>query len=56
VVLSWVPPYSGFVLQSTPNLGSGWQNVTNAVNAVSGQYQVQVPLSAGAQFFRLILP
>ncbi len=56
VVLSWTPPYSGFVLQSSASLGGTWQNVTTPVNAVGGQFQVTAPLSAGARFYRLILP
>jgi len=56
VALSWTQPYSGFVLQSTTSLSAPWQNVTAPVTAVGGQYQVTVPVSAGVQFYRLILP
>ncbi len=56
VLLSWTPSYSGFVLQSADNPSGPWQNVTAPVTAVDGQYQVTTPLSAGARFYRLILP
>ncbi len=55
-VLSWTPPYNGFLLQSATSLGGPWQYVTAPVNSVSGQYQTQAPASGGARFYRLALP
>ncbi|HWF19466.1 MAG TPA: Ig-like domain-containing protein [Verrucomicrobiae bacterium] len=55
-VLSWTPPYNGFLLQTSGNLGGSWQNVSVPINTVGGQYQVQVPMSGGSEFYRLMLP
>ena len=54
-VLSRIPAYNGFLLQTSTNLVV-WQNVTAPVNMVGGQYQVEIPMSGGAQFYRLSLP
>jgi hypothetical protein len=55
VVLSWpTNNYPNYVLQTSPDLLSGdWSIVTNGVAVTNGVYQVSVPASEGASFFRL---
>lgn len=55
VLVSW-PTGTGMTLQQTTNLTSSvWTTVTNAVNVVGGQNQVQMPASAAAtEFYRLV--
>jgi hypothetical protein len=55
VVISWPQSATGFTLKSTAVLGTAanWQTV-NATPVVNGGfYQVTVPATSGAQFFRL---
>ncbi|MFO1475780.1 MAG: S8 family serine peptidase [Verrucomicrobiota bacterium] len=58
VVLSWPIYPAGFVLESTPVLGSdaAWSPVTDPPALVSGQWQLTVDSSADAQFYRLRRP
>ncbi len=56
VVISWpTNGTTGYQLFSTGVLpaGSGWSAVTNTMEVVGEQYQVTLPHSFGAQFYRL---
>lgn len=54
VVLSWPAPSTGFVLQENSSLvTTNWVNVTNVVNVVGGQNEVNLLPTNTAQFFRL---
>ena len=53
IVLSWPAAAAGFSLQSTVNPASGWAAVSASPQLVGGQWQVTVPVSGSAQFFRL---
>jgi hypothetical protein len=47
---------SGFVLQHSSAVDGTWANVTKPVTYSSGISSVIVPLSAGNEFYRLVLP
>jgi uncharacterized repeat protein (TIGR01451 family) len=53
---SWLTNGSGgYVLQTTPTLAPpAWTTVSGSTGITNGQYMITVPLSGGAQFFRLI--
>ena len=53
--LSWPVWASDWVLLSATNMTPpvSWSQVTNAVVNTNGQYFIQLPANAGAQFFRL---
>jgi hypothetical protein len=55
VLLQWPTNYtSDFVLQSASGLGSGsWAAVTNSHVVSNGLFQVTLPISGNAQFYRL---
>jgi hypothetical protein len=54
VFLSWSTNIPGFVLKSENPLGFGaWSTITTNPPLVSGQYQVNIPRTNNAQFFRL---
>lgn len=55
--LSWVIPSTNFVLEQSPDLAS-WSDVTNvpALNPLSLQYEVTLPLPNGNGFYRLVTP
>jgi hypothetical protein len=54
LTLSWPAAAAGFTLQSCTNLGSGaWATVSPSAQMVGAQWQVTVPASGDAQFFRL---
>lgn len=55
VVLSWPVANAGFAVQSSASLRSpGWSTLTNAPTLVGNTtWQVTLPVSGGAQFFRL---
>jgi uncharacterized repeat protein (TIGR03803 family) len=55
MVLRWPTNFSGYILQSTIDLGSPavWTNNLPAPVLVNGQYTVTNPISATQQFFRL---
>jgi hypothetical protein len=54
VVLSWPVAAAGFSVLAKPTLTSGsWTAVTNAPTLVGSNWQVTVPTSNSAQFFRL---
>jgi hypothetical protein len=54
VTLSWPAAAAGFTLMSKPTLPSGtWSPVSPAATLVGTQWQVTVPTSGGAKFFRL---
>jgi hypothetical protein len=53
-VINWAASATGYVLESSPTLGSGatWTAV-NGVTTVGNQMQATVPTQGNAQFFRL---
>ncbi len=54
LTLSWPLASAGFTLMSRTNLASGsWAAVSPAPQIVGNQWQVTVPVSGSAQFFRL---
>ena len=54
LTLSWPVAAAGFTLQSCTNLGSGvWTTVSPSAQIIGNQWQVTVPASEDAQFFRL---
>lgn len=54
LLISWpTNGTSGFKLQSTTTLGSGWNEVPGTPPVVGENYQVSVPLTNTAQFFLL---
>jgi Concanavalin A-like lectin/glucanases superfamily/Alpha-L-arabinofuranosidase C-terminal domain len=53
VLLSWPAAAAGFSLQSTTNPASAWTTMSFSPQLVGGQWQVNVPASESAQFFRL---
>lgn len=54
VVVSWPATASGFTLQETANLRTGWVTVTNAPVLNNNQNQVTLPVGSGDMFYRLI--
>jgi hypothetical protein len=58
ITLRWAAYPDGFVLQSATNLASPavWTTVTNAPGVVMNTNTVTLPLTNGAQFFRLKRP
>jgi hypothetical protein len=56
VVLSWPEAAGAFALQSRTNLISGtWTTISSpAAQLVGSQWQVTVPNTGGAKFFRLV--
>lgn len=54
LALSWPVASADFTLQSTTNLATGnWTMVCQSPQIINGQWQVTIPVSANAQFFRL---
>jgi hypothetical protein len=56
VVISWTPAAAGFVLQSTADLGTPWQNVSAEVTVEGGVASVTVPIEGAARFYQLVRP
>jgi len=56
IVLSWPASDFNFAVQSRPGLNSGtsWTSLTNAPVLVGTNWQVSIPSSGSAQFFKLI--
>jgi hypothetical protein len=55
LTLSWPVASAGFALLSSTNLASGtWMMVSPAPQIVGSQWQVILPASGNAQFFRLV--
>jgi hypothetical protein len=55
-VISW-PPVNGYVVQQSSSLSTtNWVAATNSINVVNGQNQIVVPITNGAQYYRLALP
>jgi hypothetical protein len=53
-ILSWPVAAAGFSVQSSTSLGSeNWVTLTNAPTLVGNNWQVTIPASSSAQFFRL---
>ncbi len=56
ILISWPVTGENYVLQETPSLSQpNWSNVTDTINIVGGQAQVEVSPTAGARFYRLQL-
>jgi hypothetical protein len=53
VTLSWPVAAAGFSVLAKPTLTSTWTTVTNAPTLVGNNWQVIIPTSNSAQFFRL---
>jgi len=55
VVISWLAPSTGFVLQqnSDLNLANNWSAVAQSIVVVNGSNTVTVPIAAGSEFYRL---
>ena len=56
ITIAWPAPSTGFVLQQSSDLMTGWNNVTNAVDVQGSTNQIVLPSLAGTVFFRLINP
>jgi titin len=58
LTLSWTNAASGFSLKEATNLSPPvfWALVTNPPILTGGRYQVKVPSTNGARFYRLVLP
>jgi hypothetical protein len=57
VLLSWPSWAAGFVLEENSDLTTtNWVAVAEPVNRVNSQNQVVAPLSAGQEFYRLVIP
>jgi hypothetical protein len=56
ITLSWPIVNGAFSLQSSPGLGAkaAWTTVTGTKSVVGSNYQMTVPVTNGAAFFRLI--
>jgi len=56
LTISWPVAAAGFTLQSRTNLISGsWQAVPSpAAQIVGSQWQITIPNTGGAKFFRLV--
>ncbi|MGH7980128.1 MAG: hypothetical protein ACREE6_12205, partial [Limisphaerales bacterium] len=56
LILSWSASSPGFMLQTSPALGTltSWTAVSWPVSVVNGEYTVTNPISSSSQFFRLI--
>jgi hypothetical protein len=56
-LLAWPTNFSGFLLQENTNaVSTYWINSTNTVTTVGAEFQVNVPTTGGARFFRLWHP
>lgn len=55
-LLSWPVYPAGFLLQSTPDLSTGWSTVNLARTIANGTNQVSVPVTGSNQLFRLRRP
>ena len=55
-VLSWPAAAAGFAVEASANLSSpnNWITLTNAPTLVGSQWQLSVPATGTAQFFRLV--
>ena len=57
VVLSWVGPAPGYVLQQSPTIANGVWTDVNVIPATNGNTRnVTVPIAPGNRFFRLVHP
>jgi hypothetical protein len=58
LTITWGPAAANLVLQSSPALGADavWNQVTNVPVLQDGRYDVTVPISGNAVFFRLHTP
>jgi hypothetical protein len=53
-VLNWPVAAAGFSVQARSSLGSGgWTTLTNAPTLVGSAWQVTVPATGTAQFYRI---
>jgi len=54
LLLNWPVAAAGFSVQARSSLASGsWVTLTNAAILAGSNWQVSLPASSGAQFFRL---
>jgi hypothetical protein len=54
LIITWPQSATGYTLQSRASLTSGtWSNVAGTPTVVGNNYQLSVPISGAAQFFRL---
>ena len=54
ISLSWPLPSTGFILESTPNLGApNWQPTPEAASTNNGRWEVTVPIGEQERYFRL---
>jgi hypothetical protein len=55
LLISWPQTAAGYVLKSSAVLGTGanWQTVSGSPTVVQGNYQLTVPSSKAAEFFKL---
>jgi hypothetical protein len=54
--VSWVAPASGFVLEESPNLNTGWSVSPTTLSTNNGIISATVPTGSGYQFYRLHSP
>jgi hypothetical protein len=53
ITLSWPVAAAGFSVQAKPTINGGWTTLTNQPALVNYKWQVTLPTSGNAQFFRL---
>lgn len=57
LTVSWPDSFSGWILQESADLNpTSWTNSTRPVTSSGGTTSVDVPISAGSKFFRLLRP
>jgi hypothetical protein len=57
LIISWLTNFTGCqLLQNSDLRATNWVNVTNAVNTAGTSYQVSIPMTNTARFFRLMQP
>jgi hypothetical protein len=54
IIMSWRTNYTGFTLQSSPNMTAGaWTDWASPPTAIGGQFFVTNSISGPSRFFRL---
>jgi len=57
LTIAWLTNFNGCVLLQNSDLRStNWTSVSNTVNVVGSNYEVNLPTTNGARFFRLVKP
>lgn len=54
VTIAWPAAVSGYVLQSSSQVTAGWADDSTAAVQQGGEWVVNVPITAGSKFYRLI--